>query len=311
MGKTSIEWCRTYLPDGKFVEGYTFNPWWGCVEDGPECDHCYARAFAKRVGQRVWGHDSPRRFFGDLYWREPLLWNKQAEKTGVRRKVFVASMADIGERRNDETGARMDGERSKLWQLIELCTNLDWLLLTKRPQNLIHLVPEPWNTQGYPPHMWVGTTAGDQSGLDKRAKYLARIPAAIRFLSCEPLLSQITLGNIASPIQVNRCQVGALSNDGERALLGIVRAAAKRLDPGRVDWVIAGSESGAGARPAERDWIRSLRDQCQASGTLFFFKQWTEHRKVISTPELDGRQWIEQPETRVAPRSLVAPGTTP
>src|SRR5687767_4989547 len=117
--KSKIEWTDS-----------TFNPWWGCVEVSPACDHCYARTFAKRTGHSVWGKDAPRRIFGDTHWSEPLKWNRKAEAFGVRHKVFCASMADVM-----ESGIHLDGQRERLWALIEASPWLDWLLLTKRPQN--------------------------------------------------------------------------------------------------------------------------------------------------------------------------------
>lgn len=255
MGENSgIEWTD-----------HTFSPWWGCVEDGPECDHCYARAWAKRTGHAVWGHDQPRRFFGDVRWKEPLLWNRRAERADAQARVFCGSMCDIGERRNDDVGARMDAERERLWALIKRTPRLTWLLLTKRPQNLPTLLPLEWLGGRIPTNVEIGTTAGDQGGWDKRVRYLARMDAVARFVSCEPLLG---------PIIIPRDQ----------------------LRPGRgIDWVIVGSESGPRARPSNLDWVRSLRDQCVNAGVAFFFKQWTVGREVISLPELDGRVWAQIP----------------
>jgi len=118
MGKDSkIEWTH-----------HTFNPWWGCVKVSPGCEHCYAEAFAKRVGKKVWGAQSDRRFFGDPHWREPLKWHDEAVITGERRRVFCASMADVFEDRDE-----LIPHRIRLFQLIANTPKLDWLLLTKRP----------------------------------------------------------------------------------------------------------------------------------------------------------------------------------
>src|SRR5215831_14997448 len=103
---------------------HTFNPWWGCTKVSPACEHCYAEAWAKRVGQQVWGPKSLRRTFGDKHWHEPVKWNRDAEKSDVRRRVFCASMADVFEKRKD-----LDAQRIRLWGLIESTPALDWLLL--------------------------------------------------------------------------------------------------------------------------------------------------------------------------------------
>jgi protein gp37 len=78
---------------------HTFNPWWGCAKVSPACLHCYAELWAKRMGQRVWGTEAPRRLFGDEHWREPIVWNEEARSAGRRERVFCASMADVFERR--------------------------------------------------------------------------------------------------------------------------------------------------------------------------------------------------------------------
>ena len=111
--ETAISWCD-----------HTFNPWWGCVRVSPACQHCYAETFSKRVGLKVWGPESDRRFFGPKHWAEPLKWNTAAVKAGVRRRVFCASMADVFEDRAD-----LLNERLRLFQLIEDTPQLDWLLL--------------------------------------------------------------------------------------------------------------------------------------------------------------------------------------
>jgi protein gp37 len=218
---------------------HTFNPWWGCVEDGPECDHCYARAWAKRTGSAVWGHDAPRRFFGEKHWTDPAKWAREAQRDGVTRRVFCGSMCDIGERRNDAVGAEMDAARARLWPIIEQTRSLTWLLLTKRPQNIPSLVPATWMTNGFPSNVWCGTTAGNQDGWNKRVKYLRRIPVGVRFVSCEPMLG---------PLDVS-------------------------ADLDGISWIISGGESGGNARNFDLRWARSLRDQCQASGVAFFMKQ--------------------------------------
>ena len=224
MGQHSeIEWTH-----------HTFNPWWGCVKISPACAHCYAETWANRVGMKLWGGDAPRRFFNENHWREPLRWNADAERRGVRARVFCASMADVFEPRSD-----LDVWRERLWQLISDTPSLDWLLLTKRPGHI--KVVYPWASSPRT-NVWLGTTAENQKWAERRIERLLSVGAHVRFLSCEPLLSAIDLRPWLSAKQI--------------------------------DWVIAGGESGGGARPTHPNWVRSLRDQCRSAKVPFHFKQW-------------------------------------
>jgi protein gp37 len=211
---------------------HTFNPWWGCVKVSPACKHCYAESWAKRVGQDVWGIKAERRFFGDKHWSEPLKWNAIAATAGERARVFCASMADVFEDRRD-----LDTYRARLWALIEATPNLDWLLLTKRPDLVARLAP--WGND-WPPNVWLGTTVEDQDYAEERLPHLTAIPAAVRFISAEPLLGPVDI----SPW-------GA-----------------------RLDWVITGGESGPRARPSSPSWFMALMNQCMAADVAFHFKQW-------------------------------------
>jgi protein gp37 len=217
---------------------HTFNPWWICAEVSPGCDHCYARTFARRLGW-AWGHEAPRRFFAEKHWQAPLKWNAAAAKAGQRARVFCASMADVFESHPD-----LPPEREKLWPLIEQTPWLDWQLLTKRPHNIRKMLPAAWLNEPRP-NVWFGTTVENQEAARKRIAWLLDVPAVVRFLSCEPLLGPLDL-------------TPWLEVDGT---------------PG-IGWVICGGESGHGARPMHPDWARSLRDQCQAAGVAFHFKQW-------------------------------------
>ncbi len=212
---------------------HTFNPWWGCVKVSPACKHCYAEAWAKRVGSRVWGIKAERRFFGDKHWAEPIKWDTAAAEAGERPRVFCASMADVFEDRRD-----LDDARLRLWELIEATPNLDWLLLTKRPELVRKMVP--WG-QSWPTNIWLGTTVEDQEWAEERLPHLAEIPAAVRFISAEPLLG---------PLNISRWL-------GEH-----------------IDWVITGGESGPKARPSSPSWFLDLLNQCMASEVPFHFKQW-------------------------------------
>lgn len=231
MGESSkIEWTH-----------HTFNPWWGCQRVSPGCEHCYAEAWAKRTGNQVWGPTAPRRFFGEKHWAEPLKWNRAAEKAGERRRVFCASMADVFEDRRD-----LDEWREKLWVVIDQTPWLDWLLLTKRPENLRLFGSDVLSK------CWIGTTTEDQRRFDERVEHLLSVDAAVHFLSCEPLLGSITI---------------------PPKYFGATDSLAASFGNQLVNWVIVGSESGPGARPMDIQWAESLRNQCEEAGVSFFTKQ--------------------------------------
>jgi protein gp37 len=253
MGKTTeISWTD-----------HTFNPWWGCTKVSPACDHCYAESFSKRTGNAVWGKDAPRRFFSDAHWAEPLKWNRDAEIAGVRRRVFCGSMCDVMEDREDLTG-----HRDRLYHLIAVTPHLDWLLLTKRPQNFSRFLPFIW-LHSPMPNVWGMTTVESPEYL-WRAEALLKTPFRKRGLSMEPLLALVDISR-------------------QLSTLGI-------------DWVIVGGESGHGARPMHPNWARSLRDQCVEVGVAFHFKQFGEHNsdlirvgKKKAGRLLDGVEWNQFP----------------
>lgn len=227
MGKFShIEWTH-----------HTFNPWWGCVKVSPACENCYAESWAKRVGSKVWGTKAPRRFFGDDHWTEPVRWNEEARRRGVRYRVFCASMADVFEDRRD-----LDASRSRLWKLIESTPSLDWLLLTKRPDAVGELAP--WE-EVWPNNVWLGTTVENQIWAGRRIPHLLSIPAKVRFLSCEPLLGPLDLS-----------------------------AVMPKRGKSPIHWIIAGGESGPKSRPMNPEWVRHLRDFTRSRKIAFHFKQW-------------------------------------
>lgn len=189
------------------------------------------------MGHQLWGADSPRRFFGDSHWREPLTWNEEAGLSGRRYRVFCASMADVFENRAD-----LNSQRLRLWELIDNTPNLDWLLLTKRPQNIARIAP--WGAR-WPANVWLGTSVENQALAEKRLPYLLKNPARVRFLSCEPLLGPLNLQQWFT-----------------------------RRDFHPIDWIIAGGESGGASRPMHPDWVLNLLDQCRAHKVPFHFKQW-------------------------------------
>jgi protein gp37 len=242
---------------------HTFNPWIGCTKVSPACDHCYAEQWNIRYEKGVnWGPKAPRRRTSEKNWNLPLKWDKQAAASGQRPRVFCASLADVFDNQVDPAW------REDLWALIRATPNLDWLLLTKRAPNIKKMLPADWG-DGYH-NVWLGTTVENQEEWYKRGKHLTEIPAAVRFLSCEPLLGRIDYGR----------------------------------DIRFIDWIIAGGESGPQHRHAEPDWFRAIRDQCVIEGVSFLFKQW----EGKSQPEikkkgrkLDGFIWNEYPTPRKSP----------
>lgn len=227
---------------------HTFNPWVGCTKISPACDHCYAEGWAKRTGQSaLWTGE--RRRTTPSNWRQPIKWQKEADASGVRRRVFCASLADVFDNQVP------DEWRADLFELIDQTPNLDWLLLTKRPQNIQRLMrdcnslnnigrfAELW------PNVWLGTTVENQDEMAKRRGHLLSIPAAVHFLSCEPLLERVWLPALDSYWH-------------------------------SIDWVICGGESGGGARMMEERWARSLRDECAEMGIAFFMKQMTSKKPI-------------------------------
>jgi protein gp37 len=246
---TGIEWTDS-----------TFNPWWGCTKISPACDHCYAADLDKRTGGNHWGNVARRRTSAKN-WNEPRRWQKAAPaffaEHGRKRRVFCASMADVFDNQVDTAW------RDDLWALIRECPDLNWLLLTKRPQNIEKMLPAFWDeVKG---SIWLGTTVEDQLRADQNIPHLLKHDSAVRFLSCEPMVGEIDLRNVAP-----RNGYATNTLDGYIHDFGIP----DRGTAHKVDWVIAGGESGPHARVADPDWFRTLRNQCEMSGVPFLFKQW-------------------------------------
>lgn len=244
---------------------HTFNPWIGCTKVSPACDHCYAEEWDKRYeGGQHWGAKAPRRRTSEANWKKPLMWNKKAAAAGVRERVFCASLADVFDNKVPPEW------RDDLFELIKATPNLDWLLLTKRPQNIYRMLPNDWGCNGYH-NVWLGMTAENQEEHDKRADAFYSIPAVVHFLSCEPLLGPIELSDISN---------------WKNTIPWLGKPLADRLD-----WVIIGGESGSMYRPANPDWFRMIRDQCLAAGVPLLFKQWdgaTQKEIKGKGRELDG-----------------------
>lgn len=209
----------------------TFNPWIGCTKVSDGCKFCYAEALMDhRYGKVQWGPSGARQRTSAANWRKPHQWNRQAAKEGRRIRVFCASLADVFEDRDELIPWRAD-----LFAMIEETPNLDWQLLTKRPENVPQMMPE------LPRNVWLGTSVENQETADLRVPLLAQISAAVRFASYEPALG---------PIVFNSWWLNEV-----------------------LSWIIVGGESGHDARPFNIHWARQLVRDCDAAGVPVFVKQ--------------------------------------
>ena len=281
---TKIEWAD-----------HTFNPWIGCTKVSPACDHCYAEAdFGHRRKVVQWGAGQPRKHTAPSTWAQPVRWNAEAQRLGVRYRVFCASLADVFD------NAVSPQWRTDLFALIAATPHLDWLLLTKRIGNVLPMMKDAmvetasehgqsrWPGLAYwigrwwdgrpPANVWLGATITSQTEAERDIPKLLAVPAVKRFLSMEPLLGPVDISALTTgcPNDKEDCCGGPCQID---ALYGSISCPAcegpETIYQG-LDWVIVGGESGPNARPMHPDWARSLRDQCQAAGVPFLFKQWGE-----------------------------------
>jgi protein gp37 len=272
---------------------HTFNPWEGCQKVGPGCDHCYAETRNARFGGGTainWGAGAPRRRTSAANWRKPLVWSAAHDdffaQHGRRQRVFCASLADVFDNAVDPAW------RDDLFDLIAATPNLDWLLLTKRIGNVGNMLPVPFDFEKQYPNVWLGATITSQAEADRDIPKLLALDAAVRFLSMEPLLGPVDLRNVTVPAEHDQLRqpwdyqgykFNALQeHDDDRF----------HQAPATIDWVIVGGVSGPGARPMSPDWARSLRDQCDAAGVPFLFKQWGEWLPAVEGRSITGHTLI-------------------
>ena len=217
----------------------------------PGCANCYAEALADRMGKYgLWKMGGDRRRLSAKYWGEPRKWNAKATR---RERVFCGSMCDVFE---DNPNVAL--LREAMWHLIDETPNLDWQLLTKRPENIRRFLPWRWGA-GWP-NVWLGATV-ESMEQSSRVVTLREIPAAVRFISYEPAL-------------------GPLDEI--------------RLDG--IDWVIYAGESGPNHRKDDIDWARRMRTHCKAHDVAFFYKQAAGLRPQHDA-KMDGeevREWPQQ-----------------
>lgn len=274
MAETSaISWTKS-----------TFNPWIGCTKVGPGCDNCYAEKLdaTGRFGTPHWGHGVARRRTSDGNWAEVRKWNRKAPATTFARRagfwpVFSASLADIFD--NEVP----DAWRADFWALVKECSNLTFLIVTKRIGNAAKMLPADWGT-GYP-NVWLIATVVNQDEADRDIPKLLGVPAVLRGLSVEPMLGPIDLNRALPSVHCRTCDAdyGALSAHGVDHPIGL-------------HWIIVGGESlpGGRARPMLADWALGLLAQCRAAGTAYFFKQLGHHlaRELgVSDKGKDPAEW--------------------
>lgn len=246
---------------------HTFNPWRGCTKVSDGCKHCYAEQQSLRNTKTlgVWGANGTRVVASDSMWREPLRWDKEAKAAGVRAKVFCASIADVFEGFDTMPESAHDAvmqARKRLGKLILDTPNLDWLLVTKRPENILSSARDMWarfnDEAQLPTNVWVGVSVENQLAADTRIPLLLKVPAKVRFLSMEPLLEAVDLEQAFSVYDKNGEPSGPRVNaDGSSA----------------ISWVIVGGESGPNARVCDIEWIRRIVGECKESGVPVFVKQ--------------------------------------
>jgi protein gp37 len=232
--RSAIEWTQA-----------TWNPVTGCSKVSPGCAHCYAETFAERwrgvpdhpyeqgFDLRLW----PERLEVPLRWRQP-------------RQIFVNSMSDL---------FHEDIPPDFIARVFDVMVRADhhvFQVLTKRHERLAELAPDlPW-----PKNVWMGVSIENRRFV-QRADYLRQVPAAVRFISAEPLLGPL-----------------------------------EGLDLTGIHWLISGGESGSKHRPVREEWLTELRDRCQSEGVAYFFKQWGGARPKSGGRELEGRTWDEMPQ---------------
>lgn len=301
--KTGIEWTDA-----------TWNPVAGCSLVSPGCTNCYAMKHANRLLDRPGSHyegTTQKNDKGAVTWtgkiarapgnifEKPLAWKRP-------RMVFVNSMSDLFHEDVPYDWAE------EIFAIMALCPHHTFQVLTKRPDCMQEFLssrhtparitaqmftiakrhgidmpsawPELYDADGYAtrtvrlplPNVWIGTSVEDQRRAQDRIRPLLRTPAAVRFLSLEPLLGPVELNALSrtaikDPGKASRIYETCLYTIADRPVI------LPAHDSAKIDWVIVGGESGPKARPMHPDWVRNIRDNCKAAGTAFFFKQWGSH----------------------------------
>ncbi|HWA31231.1 MAG TPA: phage Gp37/Gp68 family protein [Rhizomicrobium sp.] len=245
-GLSDIEWTDA-----------TWNPISGCKIISPGCTNCYAMRMAARlqamdhaayqgVVRKVHGHSvwTGRIFLNDAALEIPLRWR-------APRKIFVNSMSDLFQ------DGVPDEFILKVWDVMARSPHHVFQILTKRPENMLRVLIK--NDIVVLPNVWVGTSV-ESAKYTKRIQFLRQVPAAVRFISFEPLISAVG-----------------------------------KIDLSNIQWAIVGGESGPGSRPMKKDWVEEIRTQCRIQKVAFFFKQWGGVNKKATGRKYRGRTWDAYP----------------
>ncbi|MEV0048489.1 phage Gp37/Gp68 family protein [Nocardia rhamnosiphila] len=276
---TAIEWTEV-----------TWNPVTGCDRISAGCDNCYALAMAKRLkgmGAEKYQRDGDPRTSGPGFgvtvhpaaldiprrWRRPKL-------------VFVNSMSDLFHAKVPAEFVR------QVFDVMASTPQHTYQVLTKRPLRARRMAEQGLE---FPPNVWFGVSVENQDAADQRIPELNRIPAAVRFLSCEPLIGPVDLYDHLFP---ERCPDGCRCrwpDDGDAYECACGGACSEWAPSPALDWVIVGGESGPNVRPMHPNWVLDLRDQCVNAGAAFFFKQWGGRTPKQNGRILDGRTWDQMP----------------
>lgn len=250
--QTGIEWTDK-----------TWNPWYGCTKVSPGCAHCYMFRDRERRGQAADVVTRSKTTFD-----APLKWHEPAH-------VFTCSWSDFFHE-------VADAWRGEAWEIIHQTPYLTYQILTKRPERIAAHLPSDWG-DGWP-HVWLGVSVENQRWRE-RADVLAEVPAALRFVSCEPLLGPVSFRWMKGGVYTTNA-------NGSRSL--------SHLDAFRqkFGWVIVGGESGVDQRPMDEAWARTIRDECAEVGVPFFLKQLGGHpdARAHEKAVIDGHRHIEMPE---------------
>lgn len=246
MENSKVAWCH-----------HTHNFWWGCMKKASECKNCYAETIANAYGKKVFGPagTTPRWLLSEAAWKKPYKWNRDAQKQGKRLRIFCASMSDMFE----ENPILVESQQ-RAFKVIEETEWLNWLILTKRPENILKMIPASWNG-AMPDHVSIGTSAGTQKTALENVPELLKVKAIVHFVSCEPQLERVDFTPWLPDLQ----------------------------------WMICGGESGVKHRHFDPEWARDLQQQCQCAQVPFFFKQHGGRYHDSGGDLLDGREWKEFP----------------
>jgi len=293
MAETKIEWTD-----------FSWNPVTGCEPVSAGCQHCYAARMAKRLaGRNGYPADDPFRVIvhADRL-NEPCHWKKP-------RRIFVCSMGDLFH--EDVTAQVLE----RVFATMAFCLQHTFIVLTKRPERLAKALQMVDAVGHRRDHVWLGVSVENQVTADERIPWLLKCPAAVRFLSLEPLLGPVDLSVCPN------CKGMKTVNESGKPDGSLEKICGMCLGRGRwefargIHWVIVGGESGPGARPMHPDWVRTIRDQCQQAGVPWFFKQWGDAKPDVMEVRaweragcdfrekkggrlLDGREWNEFPEVK-------------